>query len=283
MLIRPDLAFCDDCQLTSIVCLQAGADFLSHLPTRDQCSASCRAHLQPSTPRSSPGPPPESSSSGKLLKSRALDASVLRTCRQIYNECHQLLYISNSFSFDNPFLFLRFLETIHTANLKQIRNLQLHVTCSLSEVWHGAEEQIRAMQGLRSLQLIVTTDISPAHYQEVIRDAHELHDIFSFPLSFRILPLLQTVRVAVQPIWNNSETLQARETIAQILRDKIADPNSAKAQVEEHEEREQAITREAEEAEAAKEEKRKKRKAKKAQKKEERQEQRPEKRLRYGR
>ncbi|KAL8655659.1 MAG: hypothetical protein Q9226_002958 [Calogaya cf. arnoldii] len=234
----PDLELCDRCQLSCIECLCGEI----HNPQDEQigngCTLLCTAHLQRSTwERNSPELTPESRSVIRKPNSRGLDKTTLRCCRQIYNESHQVLYTRNTFSFNNPRVFLRFMQTIHTTNLRQIRSLQLYVNTDVNDMWLQASNYVMSMQGLRSLDLIGTTN--------------------------------DNVKVVVKQDargWDNSWTKQDIETIAGILRDKIGDPNGAKSHIEEHEQRQQARDRRREEEKAEKEEKRQKRRGKETEK-----------------
>ncbi|KAL8856305.1 MAG: hypothetical protein Q9178_007069 [Gyalolechia marmorata] len=278
----PDPAFYEECRLSYVTCLQEGTDSSKDSPLWDRCFSVCTGHLQPPTPlpysresvEVTSEPWHKSRSIIKKPNERAIDGIILRSCRQIYNECCQVLYVSNTFSFNNPRVFLRFMQTIHTTNLGQIRRLQLYVNCNVNEEWHKADKYVMSMQGLRFLDLISTTDVRQPHAQTMIMDPSTLYGVFSFPLWFRILPGLQTVKVSVEKsdrVWDNSWTQQDREAITAILRDKIADPDGCQAHTEESEQRQEARKREREQDEVEKEEKRKRRRGKEAEKEERRQ------------
>ncbi|KAL8925873.1 MAG: hypothetical protein Q9172_002026 [Xanthocarpia lactea] len=263
----PDPAFYEECRLSCVACLQEGTDSSKDSPLWGRCLNLCTADLQPPTPlpysresvKGTPEPWHKSRSIVRKPNERAIDGTILRSCRQIYNECHQVLYVSNTFSFNNPRVFLRFMQTVHTTNLRQIRRLQLYVNCNVNEEWHKADKYVMSMQGLRSLDLISTTDVRQPHAQMMIMDPSTLYGFFSFPLWFRILRGLQTVKVSVEKtdqVWDNSWTQQDREALAAILRDKIADPDGCQAHTEEYEQRQEATKREREQDEVAKQEKR---------------------------
>ncbi|KAL8913125.1 MAG: hypothetical protein Q9171_002019 [Xanthocarpia ochracea] len=282
MATRPDPAFYEECHLSCVACLQEGTDSSKDSPLWDRCLNLCTAHPKPPTPlpyswesvQVTPEPWPESRSVIRKPNERAIDGIILRSCRQIYNECHQVLYVSNTFSFNNPRVFLQFMQTVDTTNLRQIRRLQLYVNCNVNEEWHKANKYVMSMQGLRSLDLISTTDVRQPHAQTMIMDPSTLYGFFSFPLWFRILRGLQTVKVSVEKtdrVWDNSWTQQDGDAIAAILRDKIADPNGFQAHEEEYEQRQQARKRERDQDEVEKEEKRKRRREKEAEKEEKRQ------------
>lgn len=149
----PDPPFCDECYLTCVGCLQEETKDLQAVPIWDKCPSLCTAHLQPLSPlpytsadvEVTPEPWPESRSTVRKPNGRALDVTVLRSCRQIYNECHHVLYSNNTFSFNNPHVFLCFMKTIHRTNLRQIKYLQLYVNTIVEEDWYKADKFVSLM------------------------------------------------------------------------------------------------------------------------------------------
>lgn len=54
-----------------------------------------------------------------------LDLAVLGACRQLYEQAHHILWTTNTFSFDDPVSFGRFISSLNPAQLHKLRSLHL--------------------------------------------------------------------------------------------------------------------------------------------------------------
>lgn len=242
-----DPGFCKDCRITCVSCLQSPTfdvnrsfNLLVESTSKEGCIQACTQHLQPAkripfydepySPKPWPWPQPIVT---RQPNHRALNRTVLRCCRQLYNECNQVLWTSNVYSFTNIKVFLMFMN-LHRSCLPLLRNLQLHI---VGHIWEQGTNIIRSMRGLTSLDLTIADPGLREHYaHQMMIDPVVLYDDFSFPLHFRIWPL-RHVRVTLEPrgrTREDSRNEQDREAIARILQEGIADPNGFEAHSREH-------------------------------------------------
>ena len=234
----PDPDFCDECRLTCVSCMR-DANQDTNPAVDGDCEGEyyykyhdpCIKHLQPPTPLPfifSPEPRvpwPALRSNERIPNQRALDVTLLRCCRQLYNECNSVLWNRNIFSFNNPWVFLYFMRNLHTARRGQMRNMQLHVSEHVSHIWRKACKLVESMGGLRSLDLIAFASSRHDWALEMMTDSTRLHRSFEFLLWFRILPI-KYVQVRIEQrgrIWENDWTKADRIAIAEIIRGKVAD------------------------------------------------------------
>ena len=92
--------------------------------------------------------------------------SVLRSCRQIHVEANRILWITNTFSFDDAAAFERFIMTRNVHQKRFIRNLRLHMRFNnywtISE-WNSSLNMslLKSFSGLRQLRLHIVRWIDP--------------------------------------------------------------------------------------------------------------------------
>ena len=162
------------------------------------------------------------------------DLSILLCCRQLYNESNLTLWTSNTFAFDNPKVFLRFVQAVGAPRRNLIRNLQLYMNY---HYWHRPNQLIFSMRGLRSLDLIIASCFTHSNARMIINDPSKLFE-FSFEpvLAFRLLPLTH-VRVTVEHAgsisfpgcWTESD----RDDLARLIERQLTDPHRSEKHAEE--------------------------------------------------
>ena len=104
---------------------------------------------------------------------KTMRLNVLRTCRQAYVEANNILWATNTFSFENAVAFTRFMmtRTIHQKRL--IRNLRLEMEWYLDDgaSWNSSLSKtlVNSLSGLRSLRLRIEHNVSIKQYDMLRR------------------------------------------------------------------------------------------------------------------
>lgn len=102
----------------------------------------------------------------------SMHLTALRVCRQTYNEANNVLWSTNTFSFDDADVtFDRFMDARTTRQKRSLRKLrlQMHWDCGEEILWNRVLGMplIRSLAGLRSLRLHINHSIKAAFYQKV--------------------------------------------------------------------------------------------------------------------
>lgn len=174
--------------------------------------------------------------------------TVLRACRQTYNETNHVLWSTNTFSFaDDGTTCRRFMDTRTTYQKRSLRKLRLEMR------WGGGDEKlwnralgmacIRSLIGLRGLRLhIHHYSMTAANYKWM--KAHQLGlyktRYLEFAQRMKILPLTDVDifiaehanRVTLDPLW----TAEDRAEYAEGIRGMLLDPKGAEVYAREQEE-----------------------------------------------
>lgn len=159
----------------------------------------------------------------------SMHLTVLRACRQTYNETNHVLWSTNTFSFaDDGTTFRRFMDTRTTYQKRSLRKLRLDMH------WEGGDEKlwnralgmacIRSLVGLRGLRQL---GLYKARYLE-------------FAQRVKILPLTDVEifiadyadRVTLDPLWTAGD----RAEYAEGIREMLLDPKGAEVYAREQEE-----------------------------------------------
>ncbi len=112
---------------------------------------------------------------GVVFKQRepeSVHLTVLRVCRQVYNEANNILWTTNTFSFSDAVpTFTNFMEARTTPQKRLMRKLRLQINWVSDEYkdWNGALKMklIRSLTGLRSLRLHINESMGAVSYQEM--------------------------------------------------------------------------------------------------------------------
>lgn len=126
---------------------------------------------------------------------RILQLDVLRACRQMYVEAHLILWTTNTFSFTDGLTFKLFMMTRSLHQKRLIRTLRVEIeweSCTGLREWNNAITMalIRALQGLRSLRLVILCTIEAIRWQ-AIKHTWTLNDSYCDGLrKLSILPLI---------------------------------------------------------------------------------------------
>lgn len=186
-----------------------------------------------------------------------LDLNILGASRQIYEEANNILWATNTFSFNDPVTFGKFMASLNTAQKKKLKNLHLssifYEECVPETVWDQTitKRLVRVLHGLRTLHLCIEIRATRSLFchskprEEFVWT--DLDDLFRPFLLFRMLPLTKaTVMVSdsipyfdhlndddeIPTLFTGDGThyrLTATEKrgLAEVLRGKILDPQTA--------------------------------------------------------
>ena len=164
----------------------------------------------------------------------SMHLTALRVCRQIYIEANDVLWTTNTFSFNDAAVsFDRFMDSRTSHQRRSLKNLRLQMDWVWGEdqPWNDALNMtlIRHLSGLRSLRLQINHSMSAALYQEAKARGNELGLFQTRHLGFvhkmAILPLTN-VEVFVgdrcQPqdanaLWTAEDRMEYAEGIRKIL------------------------------------------------------------------
>lgn len=156
-----------------------------------------------------------------------LDLRVLRTCRQLYDECNQVLWTTNRFAFQYADSFWMFVDARTAAQKSRMRKVQIQMDdyVQASADWHTilAPDLIQSLQGLKDLYFTFNwpadENFSPMILEEqvdqtlaYVASGNQLASLIrensnDFPaFRFRILPL-RTVKVMVTTYKNDDKSL----------------------------------------------------------------------------
>lgn len=115
-----------------------------------------------------------------------LDLRVLRTCRQLYNECNSILWTTNTFEFDNASIFADFMAGRSPGQKSLFRRLQLSIE---EHLWDStlSTTLTQSLSGLRELYLTFDYARNKHFVRSVSNNEISTHDIPLF--MFRTLPL----------------------------------------------------------------------------------------------
>lgn len=129
---------------------------------------------------SSPTPPPEQ-----------LDLRILRSCRQLYNECSEILWASNLFYFDHPEIFACFVNRCTPAQKASIRKLYLTVDRRYPGQWREVlkVDFAQSLQGLRELHFCAAANFVKSLLPSLMESDSLLSAHMSPITVFRLLPL----------------------------------------------------------------------------------------------
>ena len=165
-----------------------------------------------------------------------MDLKTLRVCRQMYNEANNVLWSTNTFSFNDAALSLYHFMTARTTHQKRLlRRLRLQ----MDWVWEEDDlfnrvlnpTLIRSLTGLRCLRLQINHSMDTAHYQGAKAREDELGLFQTRHLGFvRTMAVLPLVNVEVfvgdrsQPLnvdalWTAEDRVEYAEGIRRILLD----------------------------------------------------------------
>ena len=164
----------------------------------------------------------------------------LRVCRQIYIEANDVLWSTNTFSFNDAAISLdHFMDARTTRQKRSLRKLRLQMD------WVWGEDKpynrvlgmtlIKSLTGLRSLRLQINHSMEAALYQQMKARGNELGLFQTRYLAFvhkmAVLPLInvevfvgdRSQPVNVDALWTAEDRMEYAEGIRKLL----ADPRGA--------------------------------------------------------
>ena len=100
------------------------------------------------------------------ISHREMHLKILRTYRQMFAEANRILWATNTFSFNDPASFKRFMETrkpFYKQNMRKFR-LVMDWTSDGHWAWTVAlhMSHLNSLQGLQDLRLVINNDVSEA-------------------------------------------------------------------------------------------------------------------------
>ena len=177
----------------------------------------------------------------KLWDHKCMHLSALRVCRQIYSEASDVLWTTNTFSFNDAALsFHCFMEERTTYQKQLLRRLRLQMDWVWGEdgPWNCALDMalIKSLTGLRSLRLQINHSVGAWSYQQAraLGGAFALFEPGHLELVHRMAVMpLANVEVFVgdrsQPHnLNTLWTAEDRKEYAEGIRKILLDPNGTK-------------------------------------------------------
>lgn len=97
---------------------------------------------------------------------REMHLKILRTCRQIFAEANRTLSATNTFSFNDPASFKRYMETRIPFRTQNLRKLRLVTDWTSDGHWAWTVtlhmSRLNSLQDLQDLRLIINNDVSEA-------------------------------------------------------------------------------------------------------------------------
>ena len=153
---------------------------------RFQCHESCHAHGRRFRDYYGMNPPHTPSGDWEHLDLRAL-----RSCRQIYDECNQILWASNVLYFEDPLMFARFIRERTVASKTPISRLYLIMGQTEVEAWRKilTPTFVRSLAGLRDLHLAAAARFPRSRVPSLIESSTLLSAHMNFISVFSILHL----------------------------------------------------------------------------------------------
>ena len=122
-------------------------------------------------------------SSWYLHKEEKVDLKVLGVCRQLYEEANQLLWATNTFSFDRSTSFEYFLASLNPAQKRNLTNIHISAEFggrdeSWSDFFYTYQKwgkalkpsSIDMLRGVRTLHLCFRQRYNPLYYPNIYRD-----------------------------------------------------------------------------------------------------------------
>lgn len=172
---------------------------------------------------------------------REMHLGLLRTCRQVYTEANQILWSTNTFSFNDATTFERFMETRDSFQRRTVQKLRLviHWTFEGEREWNPAIRLplIRSLQRLRRLELLIGHEMDTESYSK-FKNGHGLDApletrFAEFLRKLSVLPLnsvhVKVVSEDMHPagplvsLWTEEDQLES----ANVLRARLMNPDSA--------------------------------------------------------
>ena len=164
----------------------------------------------------------------------SMHLTALRVCRQIYIEANDVLWSTNTFSFNDAAISLdRFMSARTTRQKRSLRKLRLH----MDWVWDEDKSYnralgmtlIKSLTGLRSLRLQINHSMEAAHYQQMRALGDELFQTryLAFVHKMAVLPLTnvevfvgdRSQSSYVELLWTEADRMEYAEGIRKILLD----------------------------------------------------------------
>ena len=164
----------------------------------------------------------------------SMHLTALRVCRQMYIEANDVLWSTNTFSFNDAAISLdRFMSARTTRQKRSLRKLRLH----MDWVWDEDKpynrvlgmKLIKSLTGLRSLRLQINHSMEAAHYQQMKAFGDDLFQTryLTFVHKMAVLPLTNVeVFVGdrsqswyVELLWTAADRMEYAEGIRKILLD----------------------------------------------------------------
>ena len=185
--------------------------------------------------------PPYQTRSAKIFHAEQLDLRVLRSCRQLYNECSHILWTTNTFHIGNPWTFLQFVEKRADAHKLAIRKLYLDMGQHNDFHWRNDRitSIIQSLQGLRYLYVVLSATFNRLFFNSpwILAEGDKLlHDFMEHVSSFQTLPLEKAAIVIKDieswrrnqspntwPPWTTEERRRIAERVEHMLLDKVRD------------------------------------------------------------
>ena len=196
---------------------------------------------------------------GRLTFTKNL--SVLAVCRQLYEESNNILWQSNTFSFDNSFAFQSFLAGMNSSQQHKLKKIHITTSVKVDEILFRAKLSVdwanvmspHLLAPLKNLNIIhlsfdhYNNKLDPKHLSSTPISHAASHDTVSFRmqtmLGLRLLPWkdlenanrgkhvtvvfadgLKPCFGAVTPRWSKAQKLE----VAEDLRARLAAPDAAK-------------------------------------------------------
>ena len=162
--------------------------------------------------------------------------TLLRTCRQAYVEANAVLWMTNTFDFEDAITFKRFMMTrnIHQKRLVKSLRFQMDWNMDKNKSWNSVFNMplIRSLSGLRCLRLCIFFQMEAKLYELV----KSLDLLFATTYcdglqKLSILPLTEVEVVVKGPLWRLGGlmwTKRDRQEFSDGLRKVLLDPKGAK-------------------------------------------------------
>ena len=162
----------------------------------------------------------------------SMHLTALRVCRQMYIEANDVLWSTNTFSFNDAAISLdRFMSARTTRQKRSLRKLRLQ----MNWVWDEDESYnkvlgmtlIKALTGLRSLRLQINHSMEAVHYQQMRDSGDHLFQTryLAFVHKMAVLPLTNVeVFVGDRCDWCILWTAEDRREYAEGIRKILLNP-----------------------------------------------------------
>lgn len=171
---------------------------------------------------------------------QSIHLKVLRVCRQVYIEANNVLWMTNTFSFNGRAVcFNRFMKERTTPQKRLLRRLRLQMDWTLNDdkLWKRALNTavIKSLPGLRKLRLQINHSVKAGFYQRVENGEKNLALFEPRHLAFmRRVAMFALVDVEVyvgartQLSTSADRMARARKEYAEAIRKVLLDPNGAR-------------------------------------------------------